>query len=869
MIHFLSTVASWFSIAQHPIIATVLWIAVAAGLVILIAHLIEWHYNAKRSLDMIFLKVTVPKKEGKDEKEAEGEQFGTSKDYTKQIGIMTQCLEALHTTSSEWFWYRFIAGQDFFSFEIVATEGQIHFYMVVPYSLKRSFQKTISSFYNDALIEEVEEYNLFKPGCKAFGRYMKQRKHYCYPIKTYAHIHAEPMNALLNSMSKLGKDDSAAIQIVIRPRDDGWQEKSKKMGEEIFMNKKPGSFLSKFNPINWFKIFFKIFAVGTDDNLSENFDSNTGSTRTTPQTDEMVKSIGEKASYTGWDSVIRVVATSKSASHARDIVEVIRNAFGQFDSPYLNAFERVRYFSLKFLLINFIYRSLWRNWTQRLSFRKMVLSSDEIATMWHVPAAKYNDVPNVAWQRFKITGPPDNLPHEGDIMLGYNLHRGERADVWMQQDDRFRHLYLIGQTGTGKSVFLEQLIKQDIRNGKGICVVDPHGDLVEAALSWVPRERADDVIVFDPADTERPMGVNMLEADTPEERDFVALEAMNMMVGMFGNEVFGPRIQDYFRNGCLTLMEDPGGGALTDIVRLFTDEPWQQEKVKHIKNPIVKSFWVNQMAQTGEREKKEMIPYFAAKFGCFITNSLMRNIIGQTKSAFRFDDVMDSGKILLVKLAKGLVGDINSNLLGMIFVNKIQVAAMKRQRIADKTQRKPFFLYVDEFQNFITDSFESILSEARKYKLGLIIGHQYIDQLIKGGAGKGGGESEKVKNAVFGNVGTMLNFKIGAKDAEYIAKEMGPVFTETDVINLEGFNTCIKLNINNQISRPFSMKTVKWWEETPEDKPDKEVAEALIQLSRLKYGREKEFVSREVIRRIGANVDSAKDSGPASNPLGI
>ncbi|MDZ4217358.1 MAG: type IV secretory system conjugative DNA transfer family protein, partial [Candidatus Gracilibacteria bacterium] len=257
--------------------------------------------------------------------------------------------------------------------------------------------------------------------------------------------------------------------------------------------------------------------------------------------------------------------------------------------------------------------------------------------------------------------------------------------------------------------------------------------------------------------------------------------------------------------------------------------------------------------------------YFAAKFGCFITNSLMRNIVGQTKSAFKFDEVMDSGKILLVKLAKGLIGDINSNLLGTIFVNKIQVAAMKRQRIADQSERQPFFLYVDEFQNFITDSFESILSEARKYKLGLVIAHQYIDQLIKKSAGGGG--DEKIKNAVFGNVGTMLNLKIGAKDAEYMAKEMAPVFTETDVINLEGFNACIKLSIHNQISRPFSMKTYKWWQEHPELQPDKEVGEALVQLSRLKYGRDKEFVSREIIRRIGVNISA--DSGPMSNPLGI
>lgn len=808
---------------------------------------------------MIFLKVMVPKLEGKEDKDIEGEQFGSSKDFTKQIGVMTQCLESLHSLASSRYWYRYIAGQDFFSLETVSKNGQIFFYVVIPFKLKSLFQKTLTSFYPNALVEEDAEYNIFRAGNKASAKLMKLSSTYALPIKTYQHTNTEPMNSILNAMSKLKPEETAAMQLVIRPEEGGWQEKCKAVSEEMYDNKQGGGFMSYINPLSWIKTFVKIFAVGTDDKLND--PSSQPSSRTAPHIEEAVKAIGEKASHNGWRTVIRLVATAPTKAKADDIVGVIGGAFGQFTGPAINSFTFINYFSERLALLNFISRSLWRNWTSRLGFNPMILSSEEISSIWHVPSATYNNVPSVAWQRFKIAAPPDNMSPTGDILLGYNMFRGERTDIHMQLEDRFRHLYLIGQTGTGKSVFLDSLIKQDIRNGKGICVVDPHGDLVEDALGWIPRERADDVIVFDPADTERPIGVNMLEADTPEERDFIALEAMNMMIGMFGNEIFGPRIQDYFRNGCLTLMEDPQGGALTDIVRLFTDEPWQQEKVKHVKNPIVKSFWVNQMANTGEREKKEMIPYFSAKFGCFITNSLMRNIIGQTKSAFSFDEAMDNNKILLVKLAKGLVGDINANLLGMIFVNKIQVAAMKRQMIADKSKRTPFFLYVDEFQNFITDSFESILSEARKYKLGLVIAHQYIDQLIKDG------KDEKIKNAVFGNVGTMMNLKIGAKDAEYIAKEMGPVFTETDVINLEGFNACLKLNMNNQITRPFSLKTIKWWEETPDDTRNKDVAEALVQLSRLKYGRDKEFVSREIIRRIGASV--APDSGPNSNPLGI
>jgi len=426
---------------------------------------------------MVFLRIKVPKKEGKQEKELEGEQFGTSKDFTKQIGLMTQCLESLHTLKSERLWYRYIAGQNFYSFEIVAIDGQIFFYVVVPFYQKTTFQKTMTSFYSDAVIEEVDEYNLFKPGTFAFGRYLKLKKHYAYPIKTYQHTNTEPMNAILNAMTKMKLDDSAAVQLVIRPHKDGWQDQSKKISEDLFHGVESHGILSKLNPLGWFRMFFRIFAVGTDHNVMENIDSNSGSTRTTPQTDEIVKSIGEKASHAGWDSVIRIVASSKTKHKSREIVEIIRNSFGQFDSPYTNNFERVLYYSAKRLIVNFIYRSLWRHVTAWLKFQKMILSSDEIASMWHVPAAMYNDVPNIAWQRFRITPPPDSLQEDGDIWLGYNLHRGVRKDIPMQLNDRFRHLYCIGQTGTGKSVLLESLIKQDIRNGKGICVVDPHGDL--------------------------------------------------------------------------------------------------------------------------------------------------------------------------------------------------------------------------------------------------------------------------------------------------------------------------------------------------------------------------------------------------------
>ena len=425
------------------------------------------------------------------------------------------------------------------------------------------------------------------------------------------------------------------------------------------------------------------------------------------------------------------------------------------------------------------------------------------------------------------------------ILLGHNIYRGQKKEIRMKPNDRMRHFYVIGQTGTGKSSMMTTMIRQDLKLGHGVCVIDPHGELVEELLPFVPRERADDVIYFNPSDVDRPMGLNLLEADTPEERDLVAMDAMNLMIKMFDEEIFGPRIQDYFRNGCLTLMEYENGGALTDIVRLFTDDAFQKVRREQVTNPIVKSFWDNQMAKTSAEEQQRIIPYFAAKFAAFITNTMMRNIIGQTKSGFDFSSVMNDGKILFMNLSKGLVGDFNSQLLGLIIVSKLQMAALRRQKL-DPSERKDFFLYIDEFQNYITDSIESILSEARKYRLSLNLGHQYIGQLVQK-------NDEKIKNAVFGNVGTMMSYKIGATDAEFLSKEFAPTFSDQDLINIDKFKAVMKLSIDTQPSKPFSIIPLN-----PHlDKGDPDVGSAYKQLSRLKYGRDVEFVSREILRRIG------------------
>ncbi|MBI4994925.1 type IV secretion system DNA-binding domain-containing protein [Candidatus Peregrinibacteria bacterium] len=821
--------------------------ALFTGVGIIIFLLLSWwairiRANRARCFNMVFLKVLIPKKESKEDREKEGSTYASEKDFKETIGVMAHFFEAIHATYEEDFKYK-ILGQDFFSLEYAVFNNQIFMYVVLPRHIVPLFEKQITGFYPDAYIEQVPDYNIFKPNSRVAGCYMRMTKAPFYPLKTYMRTGSDPLNNLTNVLSKLGQEEGAAIQIVVRPEGEGWQEEGRKHAEEIFVHKKSTAW---WNPLVWFGVIFGIGVRGAEE-LKENMDTSKGATRTTPMTDDQVKAIEEKNTKQGYEAVIRIITCAPTYRQAKEQLINVRSGFAQFNTTDNNSFVRTKYHSTRALVRNYIMRNLSRSWQMRLFNREMILSSEELASIFHFPNIRFNRSTTIAWQNFKIAPAPPNIPLEG-LLLGYNTYRGQTRDVRMKREDRFRHFYVIGQTGTGKSSILQVMIRQDLRNGDGLCVIDPHGSLIEDIIPFIPRERADDVIYFNPADLERPMGLNLLEATTDEEKDMVALDAMNIMIKLFDEEIFGPRIQDYFRNGCLTLMDDPEGGALTDIVRLFTDDDYQKYKTAKIKNPIVKSFWIHQMAKTGAREKQEMIPYFAAKFGAFVTNTMMRNIIGQAKSAFDFYKVMQEGKILLMNLAKGETGEINSKLLGMIIVSKLQMAALKRQRL-EKSERKDFFLYIDEFQNYVTESIEVILSEARKYRLGLNMAHQYLAQL-EGSEAKKGAKKVSLKDAVFGNVGTIMCYKIGAQDAEYMGKEMAPVFSDQDLINLDKFKACMKLSIDTQPSRPFSITPVNPYLETG----DKNLGNALKQLSRLKYGRPREYVSREIIRRIGADI---------------
>lgn len=803
-------------------------------------------YAEYHTRHLVYMRVTLPRSDSKIDQEKR-----TEKDFKEKMAVAEQFFRAMYEISElnlSNILKTAIFQNDKISFELFVNNNELSFYVITDKYYQNIVERQITTFYPDAEVTIEKPYEIRPKGYSFNGFYFYLQQKEWFPIKTYKNIENDPLNDLANAFSKLNPDDKAAIQVIINPRPKGWQKEAEKFGEEMFKRKASG-FFDKIPIFGWIWSIFATIIFGPDTmgglNTSNapGADSGDRYIRMLQTREEIAKRIGEKSTQVGFDTTIRVVASSPQNSRVENILNNLVASFGVFRDDAANFFENRRHLPLNLINAPMILHAF----TNRLSWyffqkRPSLLVPEELATMYHFPDSRYNPIPIIKWLQYKVLPPPINLPPEG-ILLGRNRYRAITTDVRMKKYDRSRHQYIIGKSGSGKSALLSYMARQDVINGEGLCVVDPHGDLIEDILAYVPKERAKDVIVFDPADTERPIGLNLLEAHTPEEKDRASLDAMNIFLKLFGNEIFGPRIQHYFRNGCLTLMDDEEEGAtLIDLPRLFVDDAFQKYKVSKCKNTVVRQFWENEIAKTGAREKEEMIPYFSSKFGPFITNTTMRNIIGQAHSGFNIRKIMDEGKILLVNLSKGKIGDINAQLLGLIFVNKISMAAMSRADIPEK-QRRDFYLYVDEFQNFATDAFADILSEARKYHLSLIMAHQYIAQLQ---TTQNYEKQSKLRDAVFGNVGTMMSFKVGAEDAEYLAKEYAPLLSEQDIIGVANYKAYVKLNIDNTTSRPFSMETI--WDES--GRSDR-VAEIVKKYSQMKYGRKRAFVDQEIEERLG------------------
>jgi hypothetical protein len=732
-------------------------------------------------------------------------------------------------------------GQRHFAFEIVGSQGFVYFYAAVPVAMLDVVKQAIVSAYPAARLEEVAEHNIFNSVGKitsTIGGELNLKENFAYPIATFQDLKRDAMQSLLNALSTLDKEDGAGIQILMRPADSGWRKAAsalaskKRKGKE---GKKGGAAVGAFAKQ-------LVYApVKPPEGKEDKPDKG-------PELSSLEQStldaIDEKTRHQGYEIMIRVVASSNISQRSQAILGNIVATFSLFDAPGKNGFKYTPAKDME----SFVTAYLMRFFPQQN--KKNILNEVELATLFHFPDQRNIPTSQLSRQDSKQVDAPRNIPDEG-LLMGYNMFRGVKKPIRLALGDRQRHMYAVGQTGTGKSTFLENLALQDMLNGDGFAFVDPHGDTVEKLLSMVPKERTEDVIYFSPAEMDYPMGLNLFEFNNPDQKDFLIQEALNMLYKLYDPQhqgIMGPRYEHLFRMAALTVMADPAGGTFIDIPKLFRDQKFVQHKLKYVTDLNVIEFWTKEIPQSQRsNEFGEVTSWFVSKFGAFLSNEMMRNIIGQTKSAFDLRDIMDNKKILLVNLSKGRLGELNSKLLGMIFVMKFQAAAMSRANIPE-ADRKDFALYVDEFQNFSTDSFATIMSEARKYHLNLIVANQFTTQL-----------TPEIRDAVFGNMGTIVAFRIGQPDVEAITKYFEPIFDGEDLLRIPNHNAITRTLIGGVPTQPFSLATLP-----PLGTPNSELFDALKQLSSAKYGRPKKIVEAEIFERIATKPDPV----PAPSPFG-
>ncbi|MFZ2150830.1 MAG: hypothetical protein WAZ12_04095 [Candidatus Absconditicoccaceae bacterium] len=933
---------SWNQIGNYT--STVFLILIFIYLVWkIIKYGLRYAYSLINQSRFVYLKVMLPRGDNKLDREQDKE---LAKDMKEKIGRMSQVYMNFHkiTELSTWdtLMYKIFSKQKIVM--MYHYEGGLLNFIVGTFpEYANIIEGAISSQFSNCSIEEIK-----KP--KFFGKKYSDitilglKEDPVYTIKMFKLMPDDPINNLVDAMSKVQNTDTVTLLMPIKPEGSWFNTKMKKAADRLYKNLDIKDTPWRHYIFMPWKIFSFLILGPSQKLLSGGQDEAEKVTmvRMVKAKEDAMNAIGEEAGLPIFRSSLILITSSDSKENLESNIDSLISAYNIYGDEYSNQLNEE---NTKHDVFGFIFKPLWtiaaKFYLTGFFSKYAYFSINQLTSLFHFPDGTYNRSPIIDWMQYKVLSGPSNLPvmtgdvengyvlggvlaekykngklsdmlsvdyknhravgigkgkeeilrpieefKESDlkgkeivekegkkfvkmykerdytgyklfkngVLLGINIYRNMLTPVYMKREDRTRHYYCIGKSGTGKSVFLQTLARQDVWNGDGLCLIDPHGDLAEDILAYVPKERAKDIVYFDAGNEDRPMGLNLYEISTLDEADRVVNDATEIFIKMFGPEIFGPRLQEYFKYGSLTLLEDfDDRPTLLDVVRLFTDEGYREYKVKKVTNPTVKNWWEKTFNAMGDREKQEIIPYFSAKFVSFNTNRLIRNIIGQTKSGFKFEDIMDNRKILIINLSKGKIGESNAQLLGMIIVSKIYTAAMARARM-DEKDRKDFYLYVDEFQNFVSGTFADILSEARKYRLCLIMAHQYIAQLDPPkGLGDSGGGKNDVKAAVFGNVGTMQSFKVGAPDAEFLEKEYAPVLSGQDIVGIANYKAYIKLNIDNATTRVFSMNMIY-----SKDYQNKKIVPILKEYSAKKYGRKREFVDAEIQARLGISVDENK-----------
>jgi hypothetical protein len=715
---------------------------------------------------------------------------------------------------------------------------EIIFYVAVPSLRKNLFEKQILSvFHNAKITEKPDDYNIFNETGVASGVYASFSKNPIFPIKTYESFIHDPLNALLSSFSKVNRDgEGAAIQLIWSPAGEKYVKRYKGALDKIQKGTPLKEAIDIPDDISGeiFHTFKDIFSSS-----SKSKDEKKEEKKPEPIDQDALEEIKRKIGAPIVLCNLRLLASSGTKEEAEEILNSLKSSFNQFENTSGNSlkWKKADGGGLRNLVKNFSFRIFDDSSALPMNLR-------EVTSIMHFHTKALSASEGLRQSRSATAPAPldmeRSLPADRQgMLLGINKHRNVATQIKMMEDDRLRHFYCIGQTGTGKSTLLKEMIIQDIKMGHGVCMIDPHGSDVQDVLANVPPERLEDLIYFDPAYTARPMALNMLEFDErfPEQKTFVVNELFSIFRKLYGNvpESMGPAFEQYFRNSALLVMEDPASGnTLVDMSRVLSDKTYRDLKISKCKNPLIKQFWINAEKTTGEQGIANYVQYVTNKFDVFLANEIMRPVIAQEKSSFNFREIMDSKKILLVNLSKGRLGDINANLIGLILVGKILMAALSRADSFGPSADglPPFYLYIDEFQNITTDSIATILSEARKYKLSLSIAHQFIAQL-----------EENIRDAVFGNVGSICAFRVGAEDAEYLEKQFAPTFVASDLMNIDNRNAYLHLLVDGKPAKPFNIEV------PPPPMGDKNQVEKIKEMSYLKYGRPKEEVEELIMRK--------------------
>ncbi len=668
------------------------------------------------------------------------------------------------------------------SLEIGVFSQTIHFYITCPASLKTFVEGQLTAQYPKSLIVSVKDYmpEMLKPMNTLAAGQMKLSAGYLYPIKTFKEFkEVDPMSSILSVLSKAQANDKIIIQYLLNPVGSGWQKSGKHAAEK---KTKDASGAEHANP--------------------------------------NAKVIEEKIAFHGFKTAVRIAVNSDDLHRSKQVIYELANSFASFNNPEGNSISMKKlYLWQKGRMIKAM-----EDRSKRFAPSMQILNVEELATLFHFPNEKLSTIQSISWHHVVLSEPPSNLP----IAEGLTDEQKEQINFFastefknkptvfgIKNNDRRRHVYIIGKTGTGKSTLIANMAINDMRNKKGFCIIDPHGDLCETILDYIPSYRVNDIIYLDPSDRDRAFSINPLEYTEPHQKELVVSGIVAIFNKLYGTS-WGPRLEYILRNTLLAVIEMPDA-TLMMVPEMLANESFRKKVVANLQDPVLKSFWENEFANYTDKLRTEAISPIQNKVGQFVSSTVIRNIIKNPKSTIDLQKAMDEGKIILMNLSQGKLGEDNAALLGAMTITKIQLAAMNR--VTQKEEdRRDFYLYVDEFQNFATSSFVKILSEARKYRLDLILANQYISQI-----------PEDVRSAIFGNAGTMMSFLIGAEDAPYMAKEFGERFKEEDLLALGNYRAIVKLAIDSVTQPPFLAKTL------PLPKSATQNREKAIQSSRERY----------------------------------